>query len=58
MEAMDYGVVYVDACKAKDIGGKVASAFGEAASIYKNNVQVVEKITYKILAGKFTNTMK
>ena len=55
---MDFGVVYVDACQAKDIGGKVASAFGEAASIYKNNVQVVEKITYKILAGKFTNTMK
>ena len=58
MEAMDYGVVYVDACKAKDMGAKVASSFGEAAFIYKNNVQLVENITNKILAGKFNNTMK
>jgi hypothetical protein len=57
---MDYGVVYIDACKAKDIGGKVAFAFEEAASIYKK-MQVVEKITHRILValqGKFNNTMK
>lgn len=30
---MGYGVVYIDACK--DIGGMVAFAFEEAASIYK-----------------------
>jgi len=58
---MDYGVVYIDACKAKDIGGKVAFAFEEAASIYKKKMQVVEKITHRILVamqGKFNNTMK
>ena len=30
---MGYGVVYIDACK--DIGGTVAFAFEEAASMYK-----------------------
>jgi hypothetical protein len=40
---MDYGVVYIDACKAKDIGGKVAFAFEEAASIYKKKCKLWRK---------------
>jgi hypothetical protein len=51
---MDCGVVYIDACKAKDIGGKLLLST-------KKKMQVVEKITHRILValqGKFNNTMK